>query len=195
MRALLTLIFLCHAAEAQSINPADVINWQAMGAKTNAEGSISVFLRLTTKENFSLYREKVTFKYPLVFTMSKKSEAPLTSIVDPLSGEIVETYTSGEFELVFKSSERLASLPLSVTYIACTDKICLFPYTEELTFSLPADYALAGTQSTTSKAGDNETLEQRLINYTGQNTSSFLWLILLAFIGGLLTNFTPVFCR
>ena len=43
------------------INPPDVINWQVVGAQAEGDAQVRVLLRLTTKDGFSLYRDKITF--------------------------------------------------------------------------------------------------------------------------------------
>lgn len=190
------ILLLASPLYAQNINPADVIDWQAMGSDRNAKGELRLFLRLTTHGNFSLYRDKVTFKYPLDYKLIDQSTPTPVRIIDPLSGEEVDTFRSGEFELTFIGKQYQSEFPLSITYIACTDKICLFPHTEILKFALPlestatsADTAVINAPtSAASPAPRSQSLEQTLID---QATSSFVWLMLLALVGGLMTNLTP----
>ncbi|MDE3269676.1 MAG: thioredoxin family protein [Pseudomonadota bacterium] len=189
------LLLVTSPLSAQNINPADVITWQAMGSELNATGELKLFIRLTTDGDFSLYRDKVSFKYPLDYKLTHKSTPTPVRIIDPLSGEQVDTFRSGEFELTFTGKHRQAEFPLAITYIACTDKICLFPHTETLNFTIPAnalrtdsETPVVKTLPTTSPAPTEQSLKQTLID---QATSSFIWLMLLALLGGLMTNLTP----
>ena len=193
LRLCFAILLITLPLSARNINPADVITWQAMGSDINAKGELRLFLRLTTHGNFSLYRDKVSFKYPLDYKLVHKSTPTAISIVDPLSGEKVDTFRSGEFELTFTGKHHKKDFSLAITYIACTDKICLFPYTETLTFPIPQTFTSNTVSSEppsapTTPTPDNRSLEQTLIN---QATSSFLWLMLLALLGGLMTNLTP----
>ena len=127
-------------------------------------------------------------------------------VVDPISNEKVKTFAGGEFELLFKGASKNGFMPLAITYIGCTDKICLFPYTVNLNLKVyPAigqPPATADTEMGVSNPlrtasqppvlGTEATeVEQILVDYAGQSKRSFLWLIIIALIGGILTNFTP----
>lgn len=182
-------VYLCLAislvipldADSQNINPAEVITWQAVGAQMEGNERLRLFLRLLTSDGFSLYRDKITFSLPFGMTLVEKREPPTVEVIDPLTGDRVETFGGGEFELLLQGRPSATSISLAITYIGCTDKICLFPYTETLRFEV----ASATVDSTS--AG----IEQRLVDYTGQSKRSFWWLVVIALIGGLLTNLTP----
>lgn len=184
-------------------NPAEVVSWQSAGAQVEGDNT-RVLLRLTTEDGFSLYRDKISFKPPLQLSLMKTLEPPAQEITDPLTGEKVKTFFGGEFELLFKGTPPGETFPFAITYIGCTDKICLFPYTETLqvnvyrsraatrpdSYSRPAIAAkpvLAPSMNTASATS----VEQRLISFAGQHQRSLLWLIVIAWLGGLLTNFTP----
>lgn len=188
------------------INPPDVINWQVVGAQAEGDAQVRVLLRLTTKDGFSLYRDKITFTPSLDYALLEKKEPPAVEVVDPISNEKVKTFAGGEFELLFKGASKNGFMPLAITYIGCTDKICLFPYTVNLNLKVyPAigqPPATADTEMGVSNPlrtasqppvlGTEATeVEQILVDYAGQSKRSFLWLIIIALIGGILTNFTP----
>ena len=144
-------------------------------------------MRLLTSDGFSLYRDKVTFTVPFGMALVEKKEPPTVEVIDPLTGDKVETFKGGEFELLLQGQPPTTVVQLAITYIGCTDKICLFPYTENLQFELPAV-----TQPTTGLPDSTSAgIEQQLVNYAGQSSRSFWWLIVIALIGGLLTNLTP----
>lgn len=190
--ALLAFFGLAFTDSADVVNPADVVDWQSAGAQIEGDNT-RVLLRLTTTAGFSLYRDKITFKPPFGFELLQTTEPPATEIIDPLSGEKVKTFHGGEFELLFKGTPRRQSFPLSITYIGCTDKICLFPYTQTLqvlahTVSAPAA-ALDSPPAATAVGATG--VERTLLSFAGQRQRSLLWLALIALLGGLLTNFTP----
>lgn len=180
-------------------NPADVVSWQSAGAQVEG-GNTRVLLRLTTSDGFSLYRTKITFKPPFGLTLLTTQEPPAQEITDPLTGEQVKTFFGGEFELLFQGTPQGETFPFAITYIGCTDKICLFPYTETLQINVYRSdtAALANVLASPAikavpEANDTPSanVEQTLLNFAGQSKRSLLWLMLIALLGGLLTNFTP----
>ena len=176
-------------------NPAEVVNWQSAGAQVEGDNT-RVLLRLTTEQGFSLYRSKLTFKPPFGFALVDMVAPAATEIIDPLSGETVQTFAEGEFELLFKGIPSRDIFELAITYIGCTDKICLFPYTENLRInvyraSASSTAVLPTPVATAEPATSTPSMEQKLINFAGQSQRSLLWLLLIALLGGLLTNFTP----
>ena len=185
-------------------NPADVVSWQSAGAQVEG-GNTRVLLRLMTTEGFSLYRDKISFQPPFDLALLTTQEPPAQEITDPLTGEKVKTFFGGEFELLFKGIPRGDTFPFAITYIGCTDKICLFPYTQTLQVNvyrtsagtaladMPASPAPAAKSvpASDTNAAASVSVEQTLISFAGQSQRSLLWLIVIAFLGGLLTNFTP----
>ncbi len=197
------LLAFCAFAFDDPPNPADVVSWQSAGAQVEG-GNTRVLLRLTTLDDFSLYRDKISFKPPFDLALLHTKEPPAQEITDPLTGEKVKTFFGGEFELLFKGTPQGETFPFAITYIGCTDKICLFPYTETLQINVyrastavlaevspnPAVTAKFVPAPNTNE-GASASVEQTLISFAGQSQHSLLWLILITFLGGLLTNFTP----
>ena len=193
------LLAFCALAFDDPPNPADVVSWQSAGAQVEGDNT-RVLLRLTTSDGFSLYRDKISFQPPFSLALLHTQEPPAQEITDPLTGEKVKTFFGGEFELLLKGIPQGETFPLAITYIGCTDKICLFPYTETLQVNVyrPSTTALADVSTspaTTSTPNLNKSasasMEQTLISFAGQSQRSLWWLILIALLGGLLTNFTP----
>lgn len=183
-------------------NPAEVVSWQSAGAQVEGDNT-RVLLRLTTVDGFSLYRDKISFQPPLQLSLAEMIEPPAQEITDPLTGEKVKTFFGGEFELLFKGTPPGDTFPFAITYIGCTDKICLFPYTETLQVNVyrtrtaprpatsPPAPAAKPVSTPSMHTASGASVEQRLISFAGQNRRSLLWLIVIAWLGGLLTNLTP----
>ncbi len=116
------------------INPRDVIIWEASHAEVIEPGTIEILLRLNTRQDFTLYQEKMSFATLPGFYINIKSTPKATPIIDPMSGETKSVYAGGEFILSINGPKDFNEefFPLSITYIGCTTKICLFPYTEHL---------------------------------------------------------------
>ena len=81
------------------INPADKVEFQGTGAQLDPTGKVTIGLRLITRDNFSLYVEKVSFKGPEGFTTAGPKGAKTRRLMDPISAKEVEVYDSGEFEI------------------------------------------------------------------------------------------------
>ena len=184
-------------------NPAEVIHWQSAGAQVE-DTHTRVLLRLTTSDGFSLYRDKITFKPPFGLALVETKEPTAKEIIDPLTGDKVKTFFGGEFELLLQGTPQGATFPLAITYIGCTDKICLFPYTETLQVNVyRAESATSADVPANPPAQVKDmpaikpapeastSVEQTLLSFAGQSQRSLLWLMLIALLGGLLTNFTP----
>ncbi len=198
---LLVSLLLAVLAFNDPPNPADVVSWQSAGAQVEGDNT-RVLLRLTTSDGFSLYRDKISFKPPLQLSLLSIQEPPAQEITDPLTGDKVKTFFGGEFELLFKGTPQGETLPFAITYIGCTDKICLFPYTETLQINVyrsarrgAASSSAATTATSVPTPNINATpaasVEQTLISFVGQSQRSLLWLVVIALLGGLLTNLTP----
>ena len=187
------------------IKPTDVIIWQEVGAE--AEGAkVTVGLRLTTKQNFSLYVDKVKFTPPAGFELSSLKAPATSKIVDPIGGEEVSVYTAGDFILTFEGLEPFKEdfFHLDITFLGCTERICLFPYTQ--TFSIKTVFTktqsknesatkvaatAASSQATISLPSSDADLEQAFAAKVGSGQLPFGLLVLVLFLGGLATNLTP----
>lgn len=114
------------------INPQNVIKWEAVGATASDDGRIIVSLRLITLQEFTIYQDKVKFTPPPSFTLQKMATPPTKTLIDPVMNKEVEVYYGGEFELEYigPQSEGIDSFTLSISYVGCTSRICLFPYDE-----------------------------------------------------------------
>jgi thiol:disulfide interchange protein DsbD len=121
-------------AGGTDIRPPDVIQWHIVGGSTLPDGRVQVAVNLTTKGGFTLYTTKVKFEGPSGFRLTDQVTPKVQRIVDPIGGAEVEVFEAGSFELTFLGSEKFTAgtFPLSINYVGCTDKICLFPYTETL---------------------------------------------------------------
>ena len=196
------------------IKPDDVVNWQPMGLERGKDGLIwELGVRLLTKNNFTLYRDKVDFILPPELSLISIKTPPLKEIIDPLTGSPAFVYTSGDFFL------RLAGRPnfnhhhlfhFSIKFLACTESICLLPHTTE--FKIPTTAAHAPEQKTalseTKKRDHTTTGQPPFLDFSSRSLTSsdgqqqiaeeikkgelnLAVLLLLLFLGGLATNLTP----
>jgi thiol:disulfide interchange protein DsbD len=197
------LLFTVAAAPGQDIRPQDVIQWVGDTARVEADGTMLVGLRMTAKEDWSVYSMNLTIAGPsgweVVDTTAPKSE----SIDDPISGEKVDVYKGGDFLVRLKGPEAWgpALFPMTVKFVGCTKVICLFPYTQHLNLPVvrqdnPANKSaatIAPAPTETPPPTDvnpNATFENRLAALFKGGSS--LWILFGAvFVGGLLSNLTP----
>lgn len=188
-----------------NIRPQDVVAWQGFDAVATSDDQVTTLFRLTLKNNWKIYASNLKFAGPPGFEIIKSTPPPSRRFLDPISGTDVDIYDGGEFELVFSGAPQWNQkiFPVSITYVGCTDVICLFPYTEAL--DLPFSYSAPPTPSTPSPPsqgpeagtteppktpGSPEGLETSLARQLTQ-PSSFGLLLLIVFVGGLLSNLTP----
>lgn len=122
------------AASLKDVNPAHVVHWKAQSSLLHPDGSIVVYLTLTTENDFSLYAKHLKFTSRSGYDLKKVIPPESTKVKDPLTDKIVDVYSGGEFILLFQGDDSFSAsaFPLSVRYVACTVRICLFPYTEEI---------------------------------------------------------------
>ena len=184
------------------IKPQDVIHWEFIDSGLNAEKLLIINIRLRTEKNFTIYRNKVEFKPPVGLTIKNIQYPSTTKILDPITKEEVEVFTGGEFIVEISGATNTQNnFELEIQYVGCTRVICLFPFTEKLIVvtSLAAEkidiQKLADISNTaTVSANMAQSVDGKLTNYFTEllTKESPIWLILLiAFIGGILTNFTP----
>ena len=187
------------------LKPTDVIHWEAVGAEVEG-AKVTVGLRLTTSQNFSLYTTKVTFKPPEGFTLKKSVLPDTKSIIDPIEQVETDVYTGGDFILTYEGLEPFKKdvFPFAITFLGCTERICLFPYTLEIpiqTFIKPVEAGTAKAAATEAKTPEaskppakeepSGDMEQAFAEKIKAGELSLPILLLALFLGGLLTNATP----
>lgn len=191
-----------------TVAPKDVVHWTAGTATVSGEDQVDVGFRLSTSRGFALYTKRIKFSPPFGFTEIGRTEPAGTIKPDPISGEPVELVDAGDYSLRLQGP--IASLggkiELAITFTACAQGVCLFPYTE--TLSMPLDTTMVGLLGTTTTAAnqaeitpakdtlpqqpqDNGDFESNLATRLQSGTLSIAALLAIVFIGGLLTNMTP----
>lgn len=197
------------------IHPADVIHWKMDHATSYPDGTVMVGLRLETKQDFSLYTDKVTFTSSSGYFLSQIIPPKKYDHMDPVTNKTVQVYKGGEFFLLFSGLNQYQkkTFPLSIKYLGCTSLICLFPFTEIFdlrSFPSTEPYSMLFKQrQETSKKEENSNkstennsseplnfaedmgFEDTIGSKIKEGDTSFFWLIIFALIGGLLTNLTP----
>ena len=191
------------------IQPTDVIFWDPVIAYLGPGSLVTAGLRLRTEQNFTLYKDQVKFAAPPGFNLKRMEAPPTRTIQDPVSGNQVDVYEGGDFLLVFEGLEPWAEnhFEVAVTYLGCTERICLFPYTERVRLNTaPAteEVLIAGSTASSSPlaaqkeaelSGSTPTTEndweQDLAGAFSRGELSLGWLLVVLFVGGLATNLTP----
>ena len=234
MRILLIILMLCLGggswnggpARAQDFDPGfggnldmkptDVIHWQAVGAERTGNRIIEVGLRLQTSQNFHIYEKRTKFAPPDGFKALGGTFPPTTEIQDPMGPDPVAVWSGGDFILRFQGLEeyRASTFPLRITFLGCTERICLMPYTQTLEIPVFGD---GGKAAGTAPGGDSppaektspgaglaaqktaleqdpaadDDLEQSLAAQVKQGKLQWGLLLLILFFGGMATNLTP----
>jgi thioredoxin:protein disulfide reductase len=119
----------------------------------------------------------------------------------------VEVYREGNFLIKFSTLTAIEDrlFPVSVTFLGCTERLCLFPYTQ--TFSLPlaqvdsspvrsldAEDSAEDADNVSSPRTSDKAIEGKPLSLTEQVAGGALsleWLVIVLFFGGLATNLTP----
>ena len=175
--------------ELNDIKPTDVIKWNISSATLHTDNFMEVPVQLITTDNFSIYQDKVKFVPPAGSVIHKLKYPPIVQMSDPLTSKKVNVVRNGYFSIVLKFAQPFYGdkIRMPITYVGCTDKICLMPHTVEKSAPIyKSDVALykdeKNEQSTSSQIDQEETPLKNNLNI------SFLF---LCFIGGILTNLTP----
>ncbi len=200
-------------AGGHDIHPTDVILWTPAQALSDSKGRAVVGLRLETRDQFSIYKNKLEFRGPAGYSLGVKNAPPTREQQDPMGEGLTAVYDGGDFEIELQGDRPLEGKTVSifVTFLGCTHKICLFPYTQELKVpiylteekSLAPDAAsvnapsVDGASSSQASApasleqGPNLSVEEQYAEKLKSGNLSFGLLLLVVFIGGLATNLTP----
>jgi thioredoxin:protein disulfide reductase len=192
---------------SRDIKPQEVIHWTPVGGFWDDAGkSVSVLFGLSTDQGFTIYKENLEF-LPTDDWFVKDVLAPPTSMqLDPISGKNVEVYQRGEFKVTLSTSHASsmpAQLSMRLKYVGCTKVICLFPFTETLTFPITLDAKGPSidtpkpasiqppSQPSTAPEASGGSVEEQIARQVKSGKMSLATFLLFAFIGGLLTNLTP----
>lgn len=188
--------------EGLDIKPTDVIQWQPSEASLYNENKIVISIRLTTREEFAVYKERLSFENEAGFFIENMT-VPLSRMVDdPILGKKVEIFEKGDFTLTLSSPNPLSTtiFPFSITFVGCQGRICLYPYTQR--FDLPIirinesapQSPKPETPLEASKTQSKSTETDWMVAWAQKIMSGDFQLgllFLVVFIAGLLTNLTP----
>lgn len=189
-----------------NINPADVVRWKLLSMNLHPDNSVLVRLNLKTEGDFTIYTNHLQFTSKSGYDLMKVIPPETKEITDPITGKIVSVHSSGDFVLYFQGDESFdkEKFPVTIRYVACTVRICLFPYTEELeapiflnSEALPAQFknapkaALKAAPTDPQKSYTNETLEEKVAELIRFGNLNLFMILLALFFGGLITNLTP----
>ena len=183
------------------LKPSDVIVWSGADASIETDGTITVGLRLETKQNFTIYASKLKFEAPAGLKLISQEFPETRQQIDPVEGGMTDVFYGGDFFLKFSSLEPYASeqFLIKITFLGCTERICLFPYTQELT--LPVFRSKASPLAVAPTAGaptvssgtweDSASLEEEFAKKLETGVLPLWLLLIVVFLGGLATNLTP----
>jgi thiol:disulfide interchange protein DsbD len=179
------------------INPADVINWDLAGHDFDqASNQLQVTLSLSTKRLFTIYVDKLKFIPSAGWRLVAVKPPTAARQFDPISRKDVDVYKGGAFELTLERTGTPETADLEVNYVGCTSVICLFPHTAKVSIpwsnqSNVVAAAKLDPSPETATPKESGTVEEQFAQQVKAGQMSFLTLLLIAFVGGLLTNLTP----
>lgn len=189
------------ARKAEDVNPADIFKWEALSASDGQDGDVLVSLRLSAQPGWSIYVENFSVLAPAGYRLGKVEMPQAKRQLDPISGKEVDVLEGGDFvvQLLGPSWDK-PNFALAVRYVGCTQVICLFPYTQTLSApwikpepKVPATTVLAGSlgSNASAEASPELDLESRLAHALKGGSLGPAVLLLVIFVGGILSNLTP----
>lgn len=194
------------------IHPRDVIHWTGVGAELDPDrATIVVTAGLRTEQKFTIYEDKLEWLPPSGWLIAKIDSPATVRQFDPISNKDVNVFTGGEFKITLTGPSGPApdAFAITVKYVGCTRVICLFPWKEDLKFpiaiksavqapatanippvSVPASISSASPPDA-GPAKSTGTFEEKFARQVKDGTMTIGMMLLIAFLGGLLTNLTP----
>jgi thiol:disulfide interchange protein DsbD len=199
------------------IRPSEVIHWTLSGHELDPNsGKLNATVVLSTERQFTIYEDKLKIEISDGWTLTTKTAPPTTMQFDPISRKEVSVYTGGPFNLSFQATGSPVDAVIKFTYVGCTQVICLFPHTEKITVpfsstqlnkaqnqdsegsktpaetsSAKPDSSSATVTATQTSASEGQSIEEQLSQRVKSGSMGLAMLLLIAFVGGLLTNLTP----
>jgi thioredoxin:protein disulfide reductase len=204
------------------LRPPDVIHWSPLQARSYSDGYSIVVALLNTEQGFHIYKKRLSFVQKNASPLLDYSFPKPFALKDPISDKDVYVFAEGEFSLLFQNlvPYKQKYFEFSITYLGCTKKLCLFPYTENfkvknIYVDAPLDQAvkdniLLANKNFARQQKDREKSQvalykknpEKKITANTHNLSlwdklknplllSSWWLLLALFVGGMLTNLTP----
>ncbi len=190
---------------ANDIKPQDVIHWTAIGAEIDPKkGEIELLFSLRTESQFTIYSDKLEWLPPEGWSFESQILPATARQIDPITNKEVAVFFGGEFKVKLSGpkSEVPPSFAFAVKYVGCTQIICLFPYTQKLTFpvtvatpakDVSSNSAISEEKPAAPTAGSPPigSFEEQVAKRVKDGSMGLGMLLLFAFVGGLLTNLTP----
>ncbi len=191
--------------------PKDVIIWTGLEATQDTTNTYTVGLRLETKNGFSIYKSKLKIEGPTGFKITGGQYPQSKKQKDPLSGKMVEVYYAGDTILKMESLAAFegSTLPIKITSLGCTERICLFPYTQTVYIPLykgeesekavvDSDVSIAEKKMQDLTSSDDSLGEENILSLEEEFAERLKdgklglgLLLLVVFLGGIATNLTP----
>jgi thioredoxin:protein disulfide reductase len=184
--------------DSLDLQPYDVIHWNTYDCRSYQNGYIEVEVDLFSEQDFRIYADKLNFynNSGWFYVGSKPPKA--RKVIDPISKSSVNVYDKGRFSLLFKGPQAYLEdrFSFNIKYLGCTKKICLFPYVESLqvnNFIVEKNLPPQAVAKFIKNSPPREVAKSQQVakSFDFGASYSFGWLLLLALLGGLLTNLTP----
>ena len=104
---------------------------------------------MNVRGDWKVYTHNLKFAGPTGFKITKITGPDTQRILDPISGEDVDVYSGGEFQITLDGAPPWQGerFPMEITSVGCTNVICLFPYTHHLEAPFRKEASLAGSNT------------------------------------------------
>lgn len=176
------------ASKELSIDPLTIENPSTI-ENFNISSDYTINIKLKLPKDFHAYEDQFKFIFlePSGLKILASEITPLKKWFDNTSKkERTGIENDANLKITFSTPDHFLDLNnkvvLALTYQACTQSFCLFPKTKDITIPIQSPLTIAATKpiSIFSTEGFNYYLEQ-----------SLLMALIIAFLAGILTSFTP----
>ena len=185
------------------------INWRIEEAYFYTDKVMKVILSLSTSKDFSVFKEDLSFFLDSGSEPIKVVYPPSFKRQDPIKRVMKDSFKNGDkFEIYF--IPMYESKKMMVKFSACTIGKCLFPTVEAVSLKCIEENFPSGLDIDSIKKDENyiQKVERSVSEISSEDTSGSLalnsdlinglnfegvslWVFLLLFLAGILTNCTP----
>lgn len=194
--------FLAVTANA-AIRPSDIdFIWDEEPLKSEKGEAIETRVTLKLPKGYYLYAEETDLEFTALDKIKIKSVKYPTEVFrpDPLGGKPVAVFGSGDINIKIEIPSYIEDgsyeLDAILHYQACTSRYCLKPAEKRISWKVNVGDVQGAGSPLPSVKGVRNKLSALLSIVKGKLSGSVLnvgfnWLLIIAFIGGILSSFTP----